>query len=102
MKCGDCKHSHDTGTALLCWGQRFAPPVDADHWCEGWKPKSVTPQTNYDLLISKTPEELAEYLIADIEAEAIRRAGRYLTSGEINRAIADCLSWLKATVEVGK
>jgi len=40
MNCGDCRYSHDTGTALLCWGQRFAPPVDKDDWCEGWKPQA--------------------------------------------------------------
>ena len=57
------------------------------------------PMTNADRIRAMTDEELAEYLIADIEAEAIRRAGRYLTSGEINRAIADCLSWLKALAD---
>ena len=57
------------------------------------------PTTNADRIRAMTDEELAEYLIADIEAEAIRRAGRYLTSGEINRAIADCLSWLKALAD---
>lgn len=57
------------------------------------------PMTNADRIRAMSDEELAEYLIADIEAEAIRRAGRYLTSGEINRAIADCLSWLKAQAE---
>lgn len=40
MNCGDCKYAHDTGTALLCWGQRFAPPVDKYGWCEGWKPNT--------------------------------------------------------------
>ena len=40
MNCGDCRYGHDTGTELLCWGQRFAPPVDKDDWCEGWKPKA--------------------------------------------------------------
>lgn len=60
----------------------------------------LPPKTNADRIRSMTDEELAEYLIADIEAEAIRRAGRHLTSGEINRAIADCLSWLKSPVEV--
>jgi len=58
--------------------------------------------TNADRIRSMSDEELAEYLIADIEAEAIRRAGRYLTSGEINRAIADCLSWLRSPAEEGE
>lgn len=59
MKCGDCKYSRDTGTALLCWGQRFAPPVDAGDWCEGWRPKSVTTKINADLVRAMTDEELA-------------------------------------------
>lgn len=40
MNCADCKYGHDTGTALLCWGQRFAPEVKPDGWCEGWKPRA--------------------------------------------------------------
>lgn len=57
MNCADCEYSHDIGHALLCWGQRFAPPVDPDHWrCDGWKPKdtdgwvstSLTPPTPYE------------------------------------------------------
>ena len=88
MNCEDCKYSHDIGTALLCWGQRFAPPVDADHWCEGWRPKSVTPQTKADLIKSLSVEELAEYL-SDI-------AG-WLSEYE-GKAHA-LLKWLKAPVE---
>lgn len=65
--------------------------------CGLFKPK---PMTNADRLISKTPEELADYLIRDVEAEAVRRCGRYLTAGEIDRAVNDCVSWLKAPVEV--
>lgn len=38
MNCGDCRYSHNTGVELVCWGQRFSPPVDRDHWCENWKP----------------------------------------------------------------
>ena len=61
MNCADCKYSHDTGTALLCWGQRFAPPVDPDHFCKGWKPRNIN-RTNYDNLISKSPEKMAIFL----------------------------------------
>lgn len=43
MTCGDCKYSHELNSStLLCWGQRFAPKVDWDDWCEGWKPRSST------------------------------------------------------------
>lgn len=82
--------------------------INPCRWCEDYEAPNGCksnggcgkPQTNGDRIRAMTDEELAEYLIADIEAEAVRRAGRYLTSGEINRAIADCLSWLKSPVEV--
>lgn len=56
MNCSDCKWSHDVGYALLCWGQKNAPRVDADSWCDQWKPKDVdgwvdtklTPPTPYE------------------------------------------------------
>lgn len=40
MNCADCKYAHDVGFALLCWGQKNAPRVDAESWCDGWKPKA--------------------------------------------------------------
>lgn len=40
MDCADCKYGHDVGYALLCWGQRFAPEVKPDDWCENWKPRT--------------------------------------------------------------
>lgn len=40
MNCGNCKYGHDVGYALLCWGQRFAPEVRPDDWCNAWKPKN--------------------------------------------------------------
>ena len=51
--------------------------------------------TNADKIRSMTDEELARYLIVDVEVEAIRRAGRYLTQGEIEQAVRDCTDWLK-------
>lgn len=55
--------------------------------------------TNADKIRAMTDEELARYLIADVEAEAIRRAGRYLTQGEIEQAVRDCTDWLKQEVK---
>ena len=86
FECATCENEN-------CYGHSLHT---AEKVCDGYKHTA----TNADRIRSMTDEELAEYLIADIEAEAIRRAGRYLTSGEINRAIADCLSWLKSPVEV--
>ena len=56
------------------------------------------PPTNANRIRSMTDEELAEYLIRDVEAEAIRRAGRYLTNIEIDRAVVACLDWLQSLV----
>ena len=67
-----------------------------------WADSISKPVTNADRIRAMTDDELAEYLIADIEAEAVRRAGRFLTSGEINRAIADCLSWLRKEADNDK
>ena len=53
------------------------------------------PLTNADRIRAMSDEELAEYLIRDVEAESIRRAGRYLTNIEIDRAVVDCLDWLR-------
>ena len=57
--------------------------------------------TNADKIRSMTDEELARYLIVDVEAEAIRRAGRYLTQGEIERVVRDCSDWLKQEADNG-
>lgn len=61
-------------------------------------PKPRKKQTNADKIRQMTDEELARYLIVDVEAEAIRRAGRYLTQGEIEQAVRDCTDWLKKEV----
>lgn len=102
MNCKDCKYSHDTGTALLCWGQRFAPPVDADDWCEGWKPRNVTPQTNYDRIVSMTPEKLAGWLCQTQYREGDfcppKHGLRYCQMADGCRVC--WLSWLESPAEV--
>ena len=52
------------------------------------------PITNADRIRDMTDEELACF-INEIEAEAIKRAGRYLTKTEIERGKAQRLDWLK-------
>lgn len=100
MNCGDCKYSHDTGTALLCWGQRFAPPVDVGDWCEGWRPKSVVPKTNYDILISKTPEELAEIMVSDCPPNYPHGECREYEKNDGNLDCSKCwLDWLKSPAD---
>lgn len=66
--------------------------------CTYHKPK---PMTNYDLLISKTPEELAEWLVAIINHAESDNCGKscplYSYCIESNGGMLD---WLKAPVEV--
>ena len=87
-KCGDCYNMK----CIFVTGER----TDFD----SSKCADFRPMTNADRIRQMSDEELAEYLIADIEAEAIRSAGRFLSCAEIDCAVDDCLSWLKAPVEV--
>ena len=94
-KCDNCRLRKESAKAFdIHWHGEVDCPYDK---C----PVPNFPTTNADRIRGMTDEELAEYLICDIEAEAIRRAGRYITAVEIDRAIADCLSWLKSPVEDG-
>ncbi len=52
------------------------------------------PWTNGDAIRDMTDEELADF-INSVEAEAIKRAGRYLTKTEIERGKAQRLDWLR-------
>ena len=52
MDCDNCKHK-------TCW--EYAEPCSSCTNMTG-VPTNWEPQTNYDLLISKTPEELAEWI----------------------------------------
>ena len=54
-----------------------------------WKPV-----TKADQIRSMTDEQLA-YFINEVEVEAIRRAGLYLTAKQIVNAQADRLEWLR-------
>lgn len=101
MNCKDCKYSHDTGTALLCWGQRFAPPVDADDWCEGWKPRNVTPQTNADRIRAMTDEELAKYIneISNGDCPTVGDCPEGVRENETCTPWQCWLYWLKSPVE---
>jgi hypothetical protein len=35
--CSDCEYSRESGSELLCWGQKEAPPVSPEWRCDGWK-----------------------------------------------------------------
>ena len=96
--CENCKYSEPIMGGLACMGQKGMPFVRPTDSCDRWK---TMKQTNADRIRNMTDEELADYLICDIEAEAVRRTGRMLTSGEIDRAVADCIDWLKQEAEDG-
>lgn len=55
-------------------------------------------KTNADCIRNMSDEELA-YFLNEIEAEAIKRAGRFLTAREIVNAQADRLDWLRREAE---
>lgn len=61
-------------------------------------PKPRKPITNADRIRAMSDEELACF-INEIEAEAIKRAGRYLTKTEIERGKAQRLDWLRQEVQ---
>ena len=69
--------------------------------CLGGEKKSTPVKTNYDSLISKTPEELAEWLVAIINHAESDRCGKscplYSYCIESN---GEMLDWLKSPVEV--
>ena len=60
--------------------------------------KPPKPITNADKIHSMTDEELAEF-INGVEAEAIRRAGLFITVGDIQRGKEGWLDWLKEAVD---
>lgn len=57
--CENCKYSEPVVGALACMGQKGMPYVRPCDSCNEWKSKHIT---NYDSIISKTPEELALWL----------------------------------------
>lgn len=62
MECRECKYATEHNGAFFCMAQKNMPYVTGDGVCERWKPTYIT---NYDRIISKSPEELAEFLIQD-------------------------------------
>ena len=62
-------------------------------WCVQSPCKDEKP-SNADRIRAMTDEELAEF-INGVEAEAIRRAGLFITVGDIQRGKEGWLDWLK-------
>lgn len=101
MNCADCRYSHDTGVALLCWGQRFAPPVDREHWCEGWKPIGTKPLTHFDEIKAMSAEEFSEWISHIVGCPL----NNFLEYSPIGKCVKKCtarscwLAWLKAAAD---
>lgn len=55
--------------------------------------------TNADRIRAMTDEELAKYLIVDIEFEMARRVGWPISNEEINHVLQGTLNWLKQEVQ---
>ena len=77
-----------SGAYCMCTRERCSDE------CRTYRQFRPKPVTNADSIRSMTDEELACF-INEIEAEAIKRAGRYLTKTEIERGKAQRLDWLK-------
>jgi len=75
--------------------------TDREELAKLFPPIKRKPITNADRIRSMTDEELACF-INEIEAEAIKRAGRYLTKTEIERGKAQRLDWLRQEATDGK
>ena len=100
--CRACKLNNDTICALIngCVYDETDGSTRRPDCPLNPAPEREQPITsNADRIRAMSDEELAEYLIRDVEAEAIRRAGRYLTNIEIDRAVVACLDWLKQEVK---
>lgn len=64
-------------------------------------PQIEKPQTNYDRLVSKTPEELAEIMVSDCPPNYPHGECREYEKNDGNLDCSKCwLDWLKSPVEV--
>lgn len=72
-------------------GTEFVPVFRMRQWFDHLQ---APPLTNADRIRAMTDEELAEF-INGVEAEAIRRAGLFITVGDIQRGKEGRLDWLK-------
>lgn len=88
------------GLIPTVFGLRLETKIDMpDDWDFFIQQRPPLVLTYGDRIRAMSDEELADYLVRDVEAEAVRRSGRYLTAREVDLAVNDCVSWLKAPVE---
>jgi len=92
---GDCDHCHKADEAqekqiLEQPGYDFGPPY----------PASTPVITNYDRLISKTPEELAEAIYSVVDSCPRGKRPEFTCVANAYDCCACWLSWLKSPAEV--
>ena len=86
IDCTDCRYQEN-----MCeWPCNDC--VKGDKWEE-------KPFTNADRIRAMTDEELATYLIVDIECEVARRAGWRIPMNERIEMVDKTLDWLKQEAE---
>lgn len=51
--------------------------------------------TNGDRIRAMTDEELAKFLVIDVECGVAQRAGRPIPNEEVNRVLQATINWLK-------
>lgn len=83
--CTDCRYQEN----MCKW------PCDDCVKGDKWEKR---PLTNADKIRAMTDEELAEYLIVDVECGVARRVGRSISNEEINHVLQATLNWLKQEV----
>ena len=88
--CETCRHTLGGGYCFGC---------NRSTGFHKWEPK---PMTNYDRLISKTPEELADFLVSTMTCTACRDMhGGQCPKPFVHVKCRDMiLGWLKSPVEV--
>lgn len=90
MNCSDCKNTGKQICTVCCTYQGGVP--------DRWEPKPVT---HYDLIISKTPEELAEWIAQIADCCGNDYCGKSCPLHTLcwSKCSASTLDWLKQEVK---
>ena len=101
MKCRDCSNLHlirECKNLLWCDDVLDAPDPDAERECKYFKRA-----TNYDRLVSKTPEELARWIAENTGCSdwchLSEQCAKNHDIDDTHCCITEWYNWLKAPVE---
>ena len=99
--CKNCKYSEPIMGGLACMGRKGMPFVRPTDSCDSWK---TMKKTNYDRLISRTPEVLAvicEDGCPPTPGSPICASVEVIEGETVKEHCQRCwLNWLKSPVEV--